>query len=118
VGTVTLDIGFAGIGLLIVIALAFGLIAQVVVGAGTRWMWLVASAAWFIGGLFASEVVWGNATSDELQPVIDGLAFDESLLGGLIAGIVAVVATRLVLRGRDDRPRVTGPRHQGAIRRP
>jgi hypothetical protein len=115
---VTLDIGLAGLGLLLVIALAFGLIAQFVLGAGTRWMWLLGAAAWFIGGLVASEVVWGNATSDDLQPIIDGLAFDESLLGGLVAGIVAVVATRLVLRGRDGRATVTAPPHQGAMRRP
>ena len=32
-------------------------------------------------------------TVDEIQPIIDGLAFDESLLGGLVVGVpVAIVA--------------------------
>jgi hypothetical protein len=32
-------------------------------------------------------------TVDEIQPMVDGLAFDESLLGGLLVGVpVAVVA--------------------------
>jgi len=39
-----------------------------------------------LGGLIASEVVWATATEEELQPVIDGLALDESLLGGVIVG--------------------------------
>jgi hypothetical protein len=43
-----------------------------------------------------SEVAFGAATIDEIQPIIDGLAFDEALLGGLIVGIpVALVARYL-----------------------
>ncbi len=90
------DLGLAGLGLLIVISLGFGIIAAVVVRTGTHWLWLIAAIGWFIGGLIASEVIWGRATSVELQPIIDGLAFDESLLGGLIGGAATVVATRLV----------------------
>jgi hypothetical protein len=33
-------------------------------------------------------------TEDEIQPIIDGLALDDSLLGGLIVGDSAVVVTR------------------------
>ncbi len=97
-----LDLGLAGLGLLIVISLGFGVVAQVVAGrrARTHWLWLIAATAWFLGGLFASEVVWGSATAEELQPIIDGLAFDESLLGGLIVGLTAVIVTLLLAGGR------------------
>lgn len=95
------DMGMQGLGLLLVISLGFGLIAQLVLRGGTRWLWLVAAAGWFVGGLFASEVVWGTATSDELQPIIDGLLLDESLLGGLVLGVpVALVTRYLAGRGR------------------
>ena len=104
------DLGVAGLGLLIVISLIFGAIAQVVAGrrAGTRWLWLIAAMGWFIGGLFASEVVFGSATEEELQPIINGLAFDESLLGGLVVGLAAVVATLLLTGGRTSH-RTTSP---------
>jgi hypothetical protein len=88
------DMGLGGLGLLAVISLGFGVGAQLIVGRDhTRWMWLIGAVAWFAGGLFASEVVWGGLTEAELQPIIDGLAFDESLLGGVIVGVAAVIAT-------------------------
>ena len=46
-----------------------------------------------------SEVLFAAATVDEIQPIIDGLAFDESLLGGAIAGVVALAVTRYVTGG-------------------
>jgi hypothetical protein len=103
---VTFNLGLTGLGLLIVMSLGFGLIAQVVMWkATTRWLWLIAAAAYFLGGLFTSEIVFGSATSEELQPVIDGLAFDEALLFSLVPGILAVVATWYVTRrGRLHRP--------------
>ena len=90
------DLGLAGFGLLVGISFGFGALAQLVMGAGNRWLWLIAAAGWFAGGLIASEVVWGTLTVEEIQPIIDGLALDESLLGGLIGGILAIVAARLV----------------------
>lgn len=103
------DLGIQGLGILVVISLAFGVGAQLVLGrrAGTHWLWLIGAVGWFIGGLFASEVVWGTATEGELQPLIDGLLLDESLLGGLIGGLVAVAAT-LLLTGRPSH-RTTSP---------
>ena len=99
------DLGLGGVGLLLVISLGFGLVAQFLARARTNWMWLAATAGWFVGGLFASEVVWAGATQAELQPIIDGLAFDESLLGGFIAGSLVAIATWLVTGGR----RLHGP---------
>ena len=49
-------------------------------------------------GLFISEVWFGWATQEELQPNIDGLSFDEVLLLGLVPGIVTVLITRYVTR--------------------
>ena len=94
------DLGIQGLGILLAIAIGVGLVAQFLPGAGTRWAWLIAAAAYFLGGLFVSEVMFAGVTEQELQPVIDGLAFDEALLGGLVVGIVAVLATRYVTHGR------------------
>jgi hypothetical protein len=93
---VEFEIGIGGLSLLIAMSLGFGVVAHVVRKPGTRWMWLVAATAWFVGGLFASEVIWGQMTVDEIQPIIDGLAFDESLLGGLVLGVATVLATWFV----------------------
>ena len=99
------DLGIAGLGLLLLVSLVFGVLAQLVVRANTSWMWLIAAAGWFVGGFVASEVIWGGATEADLQPIIDGLAFDESLLGGLIVGVVTVAVTRILVGpGRAARP--------------
>jgi hypothetical protein len=104
---VQFDLGLQGLAILVAISLVFGVIAQVVLGrlAGTRWLWLIAAAGWFVGGVVASEVVFGSATEQELQPIIDGLALDESLLGGLIGGAIAVAVTILVgINRRSHQP--------------
>ena len=91
-----LDVGLQGLGILLACAFLFGGAVQVVFRSRTHWLWLIAAAGWFVGGLVASEIFWGTLTEDEIQPIIDGLAFDESLLGGLIGGVLAVLATWLV----------------------
>ena len=96
-----LDLGGQGFVILLLISLLFGVIAQLVLGRGTtRWMWLIGAIAWFLGGLWFSEVLFETATEGEIQPIIDGLALDESLLGGLIVGTTAVVVTRFAARSR------------------
>jgi hypothetical protein len=100
VAVVSWDLGIAGLGLLAAMSLAFGLIAQWIVGKRlTRWLWLFAAAAYFIAGILVSEVWFGWATERELQPNIDGLSFDEVQLVTL-AGLVAALITRFVVRRR------------------
>lgn len=90
----TYDLGSTGLQILLAYAFGFGAIAQLIVGSDrTRWLWLFGAAGWFVGGLFASEVLFAKATVDEIQPIIDGLAYDEALLGGLLGGVVMTVAT-------------------------
>jgi phosphatidylserine synthase len=93
------DLGFQGLAILLVIAVVVGLVAQFLGRPGTPWTGLIAGAASFLGGLFVSEVMFAGATEAELQPVIDGLAFDEALLGSIVSGLVVTVLTRFLAHG-------------------
>ncbi len=102
------DLGLQGVGLLLGMSLGFGLLAAVVAGRKKRttgWLWLIAAGTFFVAGLLTSEVWFGWATEEDLQPNVDGLSFDETLLFGLLAGIAAVVVTRLGSRHRHGSPR-------------
>lgn len=91
------DLGFGGIGVLAVMSLVFGAFTQVVFWSmAGRWLWLAASAVFFAGGLFISEVWFGWATEVELQTNIDGLSFDGTLLG-YVVGVPIVLVARYVL---------------------
>jgi hypothetical protein len=94
------DIGSTGQIILILFSIGFGAVAQLIVGKerGTPYLWLIGALAWFVGGVVASEVLVGTMTVEEIQPIIEGLAFDEALLGGLVTGVVAVAATWLLVR--------------------
>jgi Na+/proline symporter len=92
------DLGLQGLGLLAVMSLAYGVFAQLMFWSRTTsWVWLVASVASFVVGMFMSEVWFGWATAVDLQPNIDGLSFDEVLLGFLV-GIPIVLVTRYLAR--------------------
>ncbi|HSO53045.1 MAG TPA: hypothetical protein VL330_09905 [Actinomycetes bacterium] len=107
------DLGLRGLGLLVAMSLGFGVIAQLMAGkTTTRWLWLIASAGYFVGGLFISEVWFGWATQEELQPNIDGLSFDEVLLL-VFPGIAAVLVTRYVTRRVRRRSTDAGLRRSG-----
>ena len=90
------DVGLQGLAILLACSFLFGAAVQLIWRGWTHWLWLIGALGWFVGGLIASEVLWGTLTEEEIQPIVDGLAFDESLLGGLIGGTVAVIATWLV----------------------
>ena len=96
------DLGVAGVGLLVAMSLAFGLLAQLVAGRGTtRWMWLIGAGAFFVLGLLISEAWFGWATEEDLQPNYDGLSFDETLLAVFPSIVVVVVARRTIRRRRN-----------------
>jgi hypothetical protein len=95
------DLGLQGMAILLGEALIFGVLAHLVLRAATRWMWLIGTVAFVVGGLFFSEVLFATATVDEIQPIIDGLAHDEALLGGLLVGVPAAVIARLLVGGRS-----------------
>jgi hypothetical protein len=91
------DLGLRGVALLLCMSMAFGVIAQVLVRASApRLLWLIAAGTYFVSGLLVSEVWFGWATEEDLQPNIDGLSFDEVLLLALLPGIAAVLITRHV----------------------
>jgi hypothetical protein len=86
------DLGMQGLALLAVMSLIFGVFTQLVFwGRGVWWAGLVAAAVSFVAGLFISEVWFGWATVEELQPNIDGLSFDEVLIGFLLGGVIVLV---------------------------
>ena len=95
------DLGLQGVAVLIVMSLGFGVFAQLMFwGRTTGWVWLIASAAYFVVGLFISEGLFGWATEAELQPNIDGLSFDEVLLGYVVAVPVVLVSRYVTRRSR------------------
>lgn len=98
------DLGLAGMAVLAVMSAAFGAFAQVVFrDRASRWLWLPATGLAFALGVFVSEVWFGWATKVDLQPNVDGLSFDEVLLGLVVAGL-AVLAARLIMWRRSHRP--------------
>jgi small-conductance mechanosensitive channel len=109
VRTMRWDLGIQGVGLLIAMSLGFGLIAQLVLRRlHARWVWLVAAVAYFIAGVFVSEVWFGRATQEELQPNIDGLSFDEVLLLATLAGLIGLLLTGYLTRRSMRRVRRGG----------
>lgn len=91
------DLGLQGLGVLALMAVVFGVIAQAIFWShGTRWTWLIGTLAFFAFGLFISEVWFGWATEADLQPNIDGLSFDEVLLIGYGFAVPAAVIWRVV----------------------
>jgi hypothetical protein len=101
---VQFDLGLQGLGILAACAIGFGVVVQFLGRSISGWLWL-AGVGWFVGGLFVSEVMYATATVDEIQPIIDGLAFDESLLGGVVVGTLVALATWFAARsGTFHRP--------------
>ncbi len=95
------DLGLLGLAIVVAMALTFGVVAQLILGRGGQrpWMWIAGTVGWIVGALLMSEVVFTGVAVETVQPVIDGLALDESMLGGLIGGTVAA-ATLAVLTPR------------------
>jgi hypothetical protein len=103
--TVHWDIGLQGLGVVALYSLGFGLIAQLVMWRSTtHWLWLIAAGTFFIAGLLISEVWFGSAIGEELQPNIDGLSRDEALLAFIPASIVVWITWAFGRRKMRHRP--------------
>lgn len=93
------DLGLQGIGVLVIMSLAVGAFAQLLFfDRETMWVGVVAAVVFFLVGIFVSEVLFGWATVEELQPNIDGLSFDEVLVTALLAAPVLLGARWLTHR--------------------
>jgi hypothetical protein len=99
------DLGFAGLAMLAAMSLGFGFVVQLFAGRDTtRWMWLIGAGTFFVLGLLISEVWFGWATEEDLQPNIDGLSRDEALLGLFPSIAVVLLTRRLIRRRRSSKP--------------
>jgi hypothetical protein len=103
------DLGIRGIGLLFAMSIGFGAVVGLVTWFfAPRWLGVLAAVAYFAGGLFVSEVWFGWANEDDLQPNIDGLSFDEVLL---LAPLLAIgtLLVAWVINAVRSRARVHSP---------
>jgi len=99
------DLGSTAQVIVMLFAIGFGAVAQIVAGnRATHWLWSAGALGWLVGAVFMSEVMFATATIDQIQPIVDRLAFDEALLGGLVGGLVAVSATWALTRHRSLHP--------------
>lgn len=97
------DLGLNGLLYLAAMSIVFGLLAQLLAWrAGPKWLWAVVSAVYFGVGILVSEVWFGWATHEDLQPNIDGLSRDEVLGVGLVVVALAVVTARWTARRHHD----------------
>ena len=92
------------------ISLGFGVVAGLIVGRGVAYRLLaiaITTVACFGVGLVTSEVLFGWATEEELQPNIDGLSRDEVLLSSVLTTAVVVLVMRYLAH------RAGGPKSRG-----
>jgi hypothetical protein len=106
------DLGFHGLIVLGAMSLGFGLFAGLVVGKGMAYRLLataITTLACFGIGLVTSELLFGWATEEELQPNIDGLSRDEVLLSSVLTTAVVVLVMRYLARRAGDRTQADRP---------
>lgn len=91
------DLGFEGLALLAAMSLGFGAFAGLVASRPVEHRLLAAAittVACFAVGLVTSEVLFGWATEEELQPNVDGLSRDEVLLSSVLTTALVVLVMR------------------------
>lgn len=112
------DLGLNGLLYLAAVSIGYGLLAQVLTWkVAPKWLWAVVFGVSFGFGIVVSEVLFGWATEEDLQPNIDGLSRDEVLLIGLIPVVIAVVATRW-MASRDQQRAVHDSESRTSTRGP
>ena len=95
------DLGLQGMAVLGAMSLGFGVFAGVVVGKGVAYRLLataLTTVTCFGVGVVTSEMLFGWATEEELQPNIDGLSRDEVLLSSVLTTAVVVLVMRYLSR--------------------
>jgi hypothetical protein len=98
------DLGLRGLAVLAAMSCGFGLVTALLARRHpARWIWPIATIAYLAGGLFTSEVWFGWATEEELQPNIDGLSFDEVLLLVTLPLMAVVLIARSLGRRQHRR---------------
>jgi hypothetical protein len=110
------DLGFQALALLAAMCVGFGVAAALLVGRGAAYRTLagaVTAVACFCVGLVTSEVMFGWATEEELQPNIDGLSRDEVLLSSVVTTVLVVVVMRHLARRSAQQ---TSHPHGGVLR--
>ena len=108
------DLGAQGLAVLGAMSLGFGALAGLVVGKGVAHRLsaiAVTTVACFGVGLLTSEVLFGWATEEELQPNVDGLSRDEVLLSSVLTTAVVVLVMRYLNR-RTGHAGPPGERHR------
>lgn len=113
------DLGLQALAVLGAMSLGFGVFAGLVVSRGLAYRLLataITTVACFGLGLVTSEVLFGWATEEELQPNIDGLSRDEVLLSSVLATAVVLLVMRYLARRAGDQKwhanwQVIGRRH-------
>lgn len=99
------DLGIQGLALLGAMSLGFGVLAGLIVGRGWAHRLLataITTFSCFVVGLFTSEVLFGWATEEDLQPNIDGLSRDEVLLSSVLTTATVVLVMRYLARRQED----------------
>lgn len=99
------DLGLQGLAVLGAISLGFGVVAGLLVRQDVAYRLLAAAittVACFGVGLLTSEVLFGWASEEELQPNIDGLSRDEVLLSSVLTTILVVLVMRYLAHRAGD----------------
>jgi hypothetical protein len=107
------DLGLQGLAVLGAMSLGFGVVAGLIVGKDVAYRVLataVTTVACFGVGLFTSEVLFGWATEEELQPNTGGLSRDEVLLSSVLTTALVVLVMRYLAHRAGDQ-KSSGGRH-------
>lgn len=115
------DLGLQGLAVLAAMSLGFGVVAGLIVGKGLAYRLLatgITAVACFGIGLVTSEVLFGWATEEELQPNIDGLSRDEVLLSSVLTTAAVVLVMRFLAHRAGNHKARGGWQEMGRHGRP
>jgi len=93
----TYEIGWLGLALLVIGALAIGLAFQFVGRGAATYEWVGTSIAAFLGGFVASELF---VSLRDWQPVYEGVALLPALVGGVAVGGIVAFTLRVLFGHR------------------